>query len=174
MAVTGAENAAGRKDVLESKEAADMFCPSCGNALSQNLKYCNRCGSRLAAAGEGEEGRDLRKRLDEYLDGLFWITVFGLGLILGGLALMKEVNLSDGLIIGYAALSSTAFIINFGLNLWETIRILRQVIKGKATGRLDTNELDTPAPVPFIGSAPTVTENTTHRLEPASKDRVSK
>ena len=77
-----------------------MFCSSCGAALLQHLKYCNRCGANLTTANEGVV-KKAEKRLDEYLDGLFWLTVFGLGLILGGVALMQNLQVASGLMIAY-------------------------------------------------------------------------
>ncbi len=147
-----------------------MYCPSCGMALSQQMKYCNHCGAQLITTRETAAIEPTEKRLDEYLDGLFWITVFGLGLILGGMALMKAVHLSEGLIIAYLILSSLAFLINFALSLWGILRIVRSSKKAKGTiqvGQHDTNELGpvkartTLAPAP-----PSVTENTTRTFEP--------
>lgn len=147
-----------------------MYCPSCGVALSQQLKYCNRCGSQLNAVIESS-----RKRLDEYLDGLFWITVFGLGLILGGLALLKQVlHLGEGLIIAYLILSSLAFAINFGLSLREILSMLRSSKEAKGigeVGRLDTSELGPGKAAPALEAAPSVTENTTRTLEPIYSKR---
>jgi hypothetical protein len=132
-------------------------------------KYCNRCGAKLSKKADSNE-----KRLDEYLDGLFWITVFGLGLILGGMVLMKRVlQLGDGLIIAYLVLSSTAFIINFALSLWQVIRMTRnpRALNGDNQS-LDTNDLG-PAKEPLsLDAPPSITERTTRDLEHASKEPV--
>ena len=105
-----------------------MYCPSCGFALSQEMKFCNRCGAQSIAVSETS-----KKRLDDYLDGLFWITVFGLGLILGGLALLKGLDLSQGIIIAFVIVSSLAFGINFALSLREVLRMLRSPKTPKET-----------------------------------------
>ena len=61
-----------------------MYCQTCGNAIAHKTKYCNRCGTQLVPAGEASPDKTpAEKRLDEYLDGLFWISVFGLGFIIG-------------------------------------------------------------------------------------------
>jgi len=153
-----------------------MYCSSCGAALSQQTKYCNRCGARLITTEETDVSKQLVKRLDEYMDGLFWTTVFGLGLILGGLALMdKALNSGQGLIIAYMILSSTAFLIVFGLHLWQIILMSRGDKKARntvRTGPLDTNELGPEKPRISLEPSPSVTENTTRSLE-ASKERVT-
>jgi hypothetical protein len=147
-----------------------MYCQSCGHSLSKQTKFCNRCGAQLTVGDESS-----KERLDEYLTGLFWITVFGLGLILGGLALMKQVQLNDGIIAGFLALSSLAFIINFWLNLAEILRMRKSSIKEERVpleGRLDTNELGPEEPPLALESPASVTENTTRTLEPASKQQL--
>ncbi|HJQ69258.1 MAG TPA: zinc ribbon domain-containing protein [Blastocatellia bacterium] len=148
-----------------------MYCPSCGTALAQMTKYCNRCGAKL----NSKKSDPVEKRLDDYLDGLFWITVFGLGLILGGMALMKKVlQLGDGLIIAYLVLSSTAFTINFALSLWQIFRMTRNPKGLKGDNQtLDTNDLG-PAREPLsLDAPPSVTERTTRDLEHASKEPVT-
>lgn len=75
---------------------------------SQHLKYCT-----------------------EYLDGLFWITVFGLGLILGGIALMQKLQVGSGLMVAYLVMSSAAFLVNFWLSLREVFRISNGVPKNQ-------------------------------------------
>ena len=149
-----------------------MYCPSCGTALFRKTKYCNRCGAKLS----GKKSDPNEKRLDDYLNGLFWITVFGLALILGGMALMKRVlHLGDGLIIAYLVLSSTAFIINFALSLWQVYRITMNAKELKGSNqKLDTNDLG-PAKEPLtLNAPPSVTEKTTRDLERASKEPITR
>lgn len=139
-----------------------MFCPTCGNALSQQLKYCNRCGANLATT---DAVRSVEKRLDEYLDGLFWITVFGLAFIIGGMLLLKKFQFSETLIVGYMVLSGAAFVVNFAINLREAQRIKRAregplEIEGRPTG-----ELSLPPVRDSLSAFPSVTENTTRSLQ---------
>jgi hypothetical protein len=139
-----------------------MFCPTCGNALSQQLKYCNRCGANLATT---DEVRAVEKRLDEYLDGLFWITVFGLAFIFGGMLLMKRFQFSETLIAAYMVLSSAAFLINFTINLREVQRLKRsREGTNQVEGRI-TSELSLPPVREGLSALPSVTENTTRSLE---------
>src|SRR5688572_16275853 len=103
-----------------------MYCHACGIALTQPTKYCNRCGVQLVSAGTvRKEKTALEKRLDDHLDGLFWITVFGLAFIVGGSILLKKVAFSDLVILVYAVISSTLFLVNFGMNLWGTLSLMR-------------------------------------------------
>lgn len=150
-----------------------MYCSSCGAALAKRLKFCNRCGAQLQAGKadlelEASEKRAKEKRLDEYLDGLFWITVFGLGFVLGGMVVLKKMGLSDWLIVSYMIISSLAFLINLALSLWQIYGMTRKPGQAKLPNQLeapDTNELAPATAQPVLEPALSITENTTHRLE---------
>ena len=152
-----------------------MYCQNCGSALNPQTKYCNRCGTHLMPAGENRvEKTAAEKRLDEYLDGLFWISVFGLAFIIGGAVLLKKVNFSDVVLLIYVVLSSTVFLINFGFSLWGVLSLMRTKA-GKLTMHpgQDTRELTPPKIEPVMMPTTTsVTENTTRSFEPV-KNRTS-
>jgi hypothetical protein len=145
-----------------------MYCPSCGTALSQQMKYCTRCGNQLATTKDASLVESLEKRLRVELVEIFWATVIGLGLIVGGLVVMKIFDLSEWLIIAYMILSSSAFSINIALSLWQIRRLARSSREAKGigqVGQLDTNELGPMEARTALDSVPSVTENTTSKLE---------
>ena len=152
-----------------------MYCQACGSAIAQKTKYCNRCGTQLVPAGEVSPDKTPReKRLDEYLDGLFWISVFGLGFIIGGTVVLTKVGVRDLIVIGYAILSTIVFLINFGFSLWGALSIMRSSKDGKLTMQPghDTRELGPhkiePLPIPVSS----VTENTTRSFEPIEQKQT--
>lgn len=151
-----------------------MFCSSCGVALAQHLKYCNRCGAHLATSDEAVV-KKAEKRLDEYLDGLFWLTVLGLALVFGGIALMQKLGVGSGFMIAYFVLSSAAFLVNFWLNLAEVFRIKRSSKEPKGPVRLPpltTSELGPMNEQAVLDGLPSITENTTRELESLPKERT--
>jgi hypothetical protein len=144
-----------------------MYCQSCGIALATQMKYCNRCGAHLLTTKDDDRIHLIEKRMDSEMEGLFWITVFGLALILGGVALMKKVQLSESLIVAYMILSSLAFIAYFGLGLWQVRRLNRSSKEVSGSVHLegqDTNELSPPKPWPTIEAGSSITEQTTRGL----------
>ena len=146
-----------------------MYCQNCGSALNPQTKYCNRCGTNLMPVVEKRlEKTAAEKRLDDYLDGLFWISIFGIAFIIGGAVLLKAVRFSDLVILIYAVLSSTVFLINFGFSLWGTLSIMRSSKEGKLTMQPghETRELTPPKIEPVMMPAGSVTENTTRSFEP--------
>lgn len=148
-----------------------MYCQTCGSALNPQTKYCNRCGTSLALIEQKiPDKTPAEKRLDEYLDGLFWISFFGLPIILGGVVLLTKVGARDLFIIGYAILSTVVFLINFGFGLFGALSIMRSSKGGKLTmqpGR-ETHELP-PKIEPVMMPAGSVTDNTTRSFEPGHK-----
>lgn len=152
-----------------------MHCPACGKMLARRTKYCTHCGEQLRQEENAVIER-LEKRFDDYVDGVFWITVFGLGLILGGMVVMKEVlHLNEKLIVAYMALSSLAFLTVFGICLKEVITLAKRKNKAQAEAEgepFDTNELvETKAPR-SLGEAISITDDTTRTLETEGKERV--
>jgi hypothetical protein len=146
-----------------------MYCQSCGSALTQKTNYCNRCGTQLVPASDVKlDKTPAEKRLDEYLDGLFWISIFGLAFIIGGTVLLHKTNVRELIVLGYFILSTTIFLINFGFSLWGALSLMRSSKEGKLTMRPghDTRELGPPKIEPLPISIGSVTENTTRSFEP--------
>ena len=149
-----------------------MFCPSCGVALAQRMKYCNRCGTHITTK-EFDLIEIIEKRMDGEMEGLFWITVFGLVLILGGMALMKKLSLSEGFIVAYMIFGAVAFMAYFALGVWQVRRLARTLKQTPDTDVLtqpDTNELGPASASTSLGEVLSVTEHTTRTLEPIQKN----
>ena len=142
-----------------------MYCHACGIALTQQMKFCNRCGAQSITQDQSAEIKRSEKRLDEYLDGLFWITVFGVGLIFAGMVVMKKVGLSDFFILMYLLISSTAFLINFVINLKAARRIGGKTHDLPSPAELGTGQLESAAQRPALEPVPSVTEHTTRSFE---------
>jgi hypothetical protein len=153
-----------------------MFCPSCGAALASKMKYCNRCGSNLAvkdlaAKDQVELVKIFEKRMDSEMEGLFWITVMGMAAIFGGSALLKKLQLSEWIIVGYMIVSAVAVLSYFGLGVWQVRRLARRGEEVTSPSLVleqepsETRELNPAQP----WETASVTENTTRTLEPVSR-----
>lgn len=152
-----------------------MHCPACGKTLVRRTKFCTHCGEQLRQE-ETAAIKKLEKRFDDYVDGVFWTTVFGLGLIIGGMAVMKKVlQLDQGLILAYLAVSSLAFLTVFGICLWQVIVLAKKKHKAEQESEaepLDTNELAEAKAPRSLGAAVSITDETTRTLEARPKERV--
>ena len=151
-----------------------MYCPSCGVASTPGLKYCNRCGASLSLAGDTKQTKPTQAAVIALLDSIFWVTVLGLGAIVGGVVAMKALELRDVFIVAYMILSTLAFLGIYGMHFWQFIRLTSESKKfGNTTDvdEPDTKELD-PAPARVLTEfRPSVTEQTTHTLEPVTTRR---
>jgi hypothetical protein len=152
----------------------NVFCSACGIALAQRTKYCNRCGAQLITTNEAAEIDLIEKRMDSEMEGLFWITVFGMALIVGGMVLMKKVQLNEWLIVAYMALSSAAFVSYFGLTVWQVRRLSKK--SNEVKGIVDVTpfemrELNPAKPLVSLDAPSSVTEHTTRTLEVIHEER---
>ena len=64
-----------------------MYCPKCGNSVSDGLKYCNSCGVQLTAEAEDKDGTH-DKMLEHVVTGLCVSVVFGFGILVGLVAVL--------------------------------------------------------------------------------------
>jgi hypothetical protein len=108
--------------------------------------------------------------MESEMEGLFWSIVFGLGLLIGGMVVLKKaLDFGETLLVAYMILCSTALIMYFGLGVWQIRRLARSSREASATaqlGQVETQELNPAQTLPTLEAAPSVTEHTTHTLEP--------
>ena len=74
-----------------------MYCSNCGNAVTTDLKFCKNCGDRLAK----EEDKDGTpgKMLDNILTTLFLVVMFGLGILVGLVAVLLDKNIQTQVVV---------------------------------------------------------------------------
>jgi hypothetical protein len=141
------------------------------------MKFCNQCGTQLSLEDDTRLDKQV-KRLDDYVDGIFWITIFGLGMILGGMVLIKEaLHLSDGILIAYLILSSTTFLTVFGICLWQIIRISQESKKVNLKveeEQFDTNKLAGAKSQKSLEEGMSVVEETTRTLEAVPREHETR
>ncbi|HXD32811.1 MAG TPA: hypothetical protein VN643_16935 [Pyrinomonadaceae bacterium] len=148
-----------------------MFCSSCGVALAQPMKYCNRCGSHVIAS-DTEVIQIIEKRMDSEMEGLFWITVFSLGFVLGGIIVLNKLHLSQAIIVAYLIFCALGFLSYFSLGIWQIRRMsrIKQSESGNMLSSSNTNELPQLEARPPLATVASVTEHTTRTLEPVTKN----
>ncbi|MEO8434456.1 MAG: zinc ribbon domain-containing protein [Pyrinomonadaceae bacterium] len=151
-----------------------MYCSSCGAALPPGLSYCNRCGAGLSAKEAKTAG------MLALPESLVWavvsVSVGGLAVLIGMMAMMKEaLNFSTQLITVFALLG---FLLLLGA---ESVFIWLLVRRGKALSGAQDSGYPTQFSGPVtrelseertpIEPAMSVTEHTTHTLEPIPRER---
>lgn len=154
-----------------------MYCPSCGNEITVELKYCNRCGANLSTALETEsELRPVQIKLTGPMVILGLMVVIGLGIIFGGTNSFAERGIHPAaltwiILFSMATLfGCTALIIRFWLKLLSVQRELPQVETKKVKQAAKPQQL----PPPRIEPVPSVTEHTTRTFSPAYRDKLDR
>ena len=74
-----------------------MYCAKCGNAVTAELKYCKNCGNKLAK-DEDKDGTP-GKMLDNILTTLFLVVMFGLGILVGLVAVLLESKVETNVVV---------------------------------------------------------------------------
>lgn len=149
-----------------------MYCSSCGASVPTSLVYCNRCGAELLKPKQSEP---MSKTMPE---SLIWaiasVTIVGLGVVIGMMAVMKEVlHFNDGLIIAFTLLSFLTFLGVDAVFVWVLLRsrLGAKEIIGK---NLSTKGLDEPSVRVLPEPGLTVTEHATRTLDRVESDRKTK
>jgi F0F1-type ATP synthase assembly protein I len=75
-----------------------MYCSNCGNAATSDLKYCKNCGERLAKEMEDKDGTP-GKMLDNILTTLFLVVMFGLGILVGLVAVLMDKSIETKYVV---------------------------------------------------------------------------
>lgn len=109
-----------------------MYCSTCGATVTPGgVSYCNRCGAGLILK-ELSTPKSKQPPPDQLIWAILSVSVGGLGVIIGLLALMKEaLEFNSGLIAAFALLS---FLILMGAEIvfiWLLVRSQKQVSTGE-------------------------------------------
>ena len=147
-----------------------MYCPSCGNEITVELKYCNRCGANLAlptASVTPIAFAPVKLTVPSIVLG---ITVLGgLGIVFATCAQLAIVGMHPAALVwlalfGMAGLfGCTSVMVRF----WLKVLTLQ---RGIPTAQLPKAQSDsktlTPPLLPRFDSPSSVTENTTRTFSP--------
>ena len=76
-----------------------MYCPNCGLTVNKKLKFCNACGERLSKASEIDKDGMPGKMLDNVLTTIFLIVMFGLGILVGLVAVLLGNDVQPPLVV---------------------------------------------------------------------------
>lgn len=152
-----------------------MYCSTCGTTVTEGLSYCNRCGVEV-----GGKNVTVPLKPDAIPEFLVWaivgVSVGGLAILVGLIAVMKESGFSNGLI---ALFSMLGFLLLLGAEsvfIWLMVRSKnagREASKLTQSRELTTNELGERQVGALPEHLPSVTEQTTRTLEPVLRENKS-
>jgi hypothetical protein len=150
-----------------------MYCQKCGNQVSDALKYCNNCGANQK---KGKEKSVVGKMLDDILTTLFLVVMFGLGILVGLVAVM----LANGLPRELVAAITIAYLIAVFSICFMLMTQVKRIVGANLEGNSDRDEMPQPSlQLPRRTTAQletnfepaSVTENTTRTLDEVLVER---
>jgi hypothetical protein len=156
-----------------------MYCPSCGNEITVELKYCNRCGANLAMVPETHPTpivKPIRVALPAIVLGL--TVTIGLAVIFGGATDLARIPMNAVALVWMVIFSlatlfgCTALMLRFWL---KVVTMNRETYQPQRQVRPQTQM---PAQVaggghqfpPRLEPMPSVTEHTTRTFSPAYRE----
>ena len=152
-----------------------MYCQSCGTSVKPNLSYCNSCGAKLNNAKDQASPTATFATPDGLVWGIVAVTVAGLGILIGLMAVMKsELHFNDGITLSFSLLTLLLIIAVDVTFIWQLVR--RNVDRQKTDDpeqlrELITRELNAAQARALREPAPTVTEHTTRSIDPIYAER---
>lgn len=136
-----------------------MFCPNCGKDVNAKLKYCSGCGERLSKVSEIDKDGMPGKMLDNILTTVFLVVMFGLGILVGLVAVLMGNGIEPKFVV-FISIAYLAAI--FGI----CFKLLSQVPK-LIDARLRQNEIVEPL-LPDLQLPPRTTNQLEEFRVPAS------
>lgn len=150
-----------------------MFCSTCGAEVLAGLNYCNRCGNELGGASKQSP-----TEIESFVWAIVGITVGGIGVIIGLMAVMKNVigfNNDVIMLVTFmsfflVAIANTAFIVlllkrnGVFRNKKENNDRLKEAATQKLVGMPAAQQLTDAMP-------PSIVEDTTRNLEPVMRKK---
>ncbi len=145
-----------------------MYCSNCGTAITTDLKYCKNCGDKLAK--EEDKHGTPGKMLDNILTTLFLVVMFGLGILVGLVAVLLSKDVASNVVVLIAIVYLAAV---FGI-CYTLLSQVPKLIDAKLNRRNDSPEFVPPVQLPakitgqldgYHEPAMSVTEHTTRTLD---------
>ena len=152
-----------------------MYCSSCGSAVPTNLTYCNKCGERLSSSKTMSLTRPSELPTESLVWAICGIFIMGTGVMIGLLAVLKEV-------VGFnLGLIAAVMLLGFGLMVaLESVLVYLLLSGRKAASHTEESyesrearplELNEPQRGMLQEPPASVTEHTTRTFEPIYTER---
>lgn len=154
------------------------YCPTCGNEISVELKYCNRCGANLALPSYNPPAMVAPIRLTVPSIVLGITIMAGLGIIFGGATEFARLGVHPAAIVWMVLFSAatlfgcTAMMIRF----WTKMLTMQREMGVQQQPRAFTSDRPPMQHLPpqRIEAVPSVTEHTTRTFSPIYREPVDR
>jgi hypothetical protein len=151
-----------------------MYCPSCGNEITVELKYCNRCGANLSwpAPVNQAPAPPVKLAVPSLVLGL--TVVIGLAIIFGGVTGFAERGVHPAALVWIVLLSTATLFgcVAMMIRFWTKLLSLQREVSGTQPVRSTFAERPPVQhlPPPRMEPVGSVTENTTRTFSPVYRE----
>jgi len=155
-----------------------MYCPSCGNEITVELKYCNRCGANLSVPTTPQvvSVAPVRLAIPSIVLGL--TIVAGLGIIIAGAGELARQGVPPVALVWMMLFAVATLFGCTGLLIRFLTKLLTLQREGYATKPQPQPSLISRPQMqqlpPRYEPVPSVTENTTRTFSPAYKEAADR
>lgn len=151
-----------------------MYCPSCGNEITVELKYCNRCGANLTLPALLPPMAMAPPKLT-FPSIVLGVTILGgLGIILGSATEFAQRNIHPAFIVWMVLFAAATLFGCVGLLirfLTKMMTLQREIAPPQQQPRPQFTDRPTmPHLPPRMEPVPSVTENTTRTFTPIYRE----
>jgi len=156
-----------------------MYCSSCGSVVVQGLNYCKNCGAKVGEAKERDIGALSETSFNTLVSCIVAIPIAGLAMMIGLMAVMKEIGFSGELMIIFVSVSflllAAAEAIFIWL-LWSRSRTVKETVADNSQfkeAQLDEvviKGLNEAQALYVSEPIPSIIEDTTRNLEPILRE----
>jgi hypothetical protein len=151
-----------------------MYCSHCGTTVSNDLRFCKNCGGQLIADDDDKDGKP-GKMLDNILTTLFLIVMFGMGILVGLVAVLLGNGVTTDVVVIIAVVYLVAV---FGICI-SLVRQVPKLIDARLKGWNNAEAAAPPLLEPrttaqleeFRQPVSSVTDHTTRTLEKVPLER---
>ena len=155
-----------------------MYCPTCGNEITVELKYCNRCGANLTLPSMTSPVALAPVKLTVPSIVLGITILGGLGVIFGSATEFARQQMPPAAIVWMVLFSSATLFGCIGLLIRFLTRMmtLQREMPPAQSPRPATSDRQTMhhLPPPRMEPVPSVTENTTRTFSPIYREPVDR
>lgn len=155
-----------------------MYCPTCGNEITVELKYCNRCGANLTLPATSQPVAMAPVKLTVPSIVLGVTILGGLGVIFGSATEFARQGLHPAAIVWMVGFSAATLFGCTGLLIRFLTRMLtlQREMPPAQPPRPAMNERQAMhhLPPPRMEPVPSVTENTTRTFTPIYREPVDR
>ncbi len=155
-----------------------MYCPTCGNEITVELKYCNRCGANLTLPVMSAPTVMAPVKLGVPSVVLGITILGGLGIIFGGATEFAQLGVHPAAIVWMVLFSAAALFGCAGLMIRFFTKLLtlqRELPVVQQPPRPVMNDRQTMHHLPpRMEPVPSVTENTTRTFSPVYREPVDR